>query len=315
MPSKRNSKKSTKMEIKKNTKNTKNKKNVTVSTSSDDENIKSNKNKIYHSDDDVEEFQNSEDEYQSQSGGETEDSENELGTDSATIDVDPDDEEDPNEDDKYDPVNESEELEDPDDENVEEIIEEEGEENEEGEGEGEREGAAEENEEYVGEAKACHLKNLNKDFIVLDEDDSNLYSKMNYKKIADKDRESDPIMTYYEMVRIIGTRAQQFNFGAEPLVKGLEGLHPAKMAYLELVAKMTPFIIRRHFPAKRYEEWRVDELEIIHVITDDFFVPEKFDWNALMKQASELNRKNIIETTDHSRIKPKKTTSKTKKNK
>lgn len=246
-------------------------------------------------DDNVEDFQsseeelrNSEDEYSAQSGGDTdrEETENELGDDNTSLDIDPDDEEDPNEDDKYDPINEIEELEDPDEEtDIEEEIKEDEEEDVD-------EGQIMESEEglEVYESKPCHVKNLNKDFIVLDEDDSNMYGKMEYKKIPDAERESDSVMTYYEMVRIIGTRAQQFNFGAEPLVKGLEGLHPAKMAYLELIAKMTPFIIRRHLPGKKYEEWRIDELDIIHTITDDFFVPEKFDWDALMKQANELNK-------------------------
>jgi DNA-directed RNA polymerase subunit K/omega len=301
---------------------------------------KKGRKKIFDdSDDNVEEFQNSEDEYVSQSGGESdgESTENELGDDSSNLDIDPDDEMDPIEDDKYDPVNENEELEDPSEETdpEEEEAAASAEEAEteaiEDEIEVDEVIAAEETAEvaegYAVEAKTCHMKNLNKDFFVLDEDDSNMYGKMEYKRIADNDRESDPTMTYYEMVRIIGTRAQQFNFGAEPLVKGLDGIHPAKMAYVELIAKMTPYIIRRHLPGKRYEEWRIDELEIIHVITDDFFVPENFDWDALMKQANEYNStyqtklipkqkttKRISRTTQ-SRIKGSKTKSKISKSK
>ncbi|AYV85601.1 MAG: DNA-directed RNA polymerase subunit 6 [Satyrvirus sp.] len=252
-----------------------------------------NKKKIYD-DNDNDEFQNSEDEYELQSGGETEsDVDVGVASDTSTIDIDPDDEKDyvEEEDDKYDPVNENEEIEDPDEEtDIDEMGEKE-EEKEEIEEIEEMEAPVEAEEgEYVQEAKPCHLKNLNKDFIVLDEDDSNIYGKMESKKINDEDRESDPIMTYYEMVRVIGTRAQQFNFGAQPLVKGLESMHSAKMAYLELISKMTPFIIRRHLPGKKYEDWKIEELEIIHSITDSFFVPENFDWNSLMKQADELNK-------------------------
>jgi DNA-directed RNA polymerase subunit K/omega len=145
--------------------------------------------------------------------------------------------------------------------------------------------------EYAAESKACHVKNLNKDFIVLDGDDSNLYAKLEYKKIPTEDRETDPIMTYYEIVRILGTRAQQFNFGAKPLVDGLDGLHPAKMAYIELVSHMTPFIIRRHLPGKTYEEWRVDELEIIHEIDDEFFVPENFNLQVFLEKNKLSNKK------------------------
>lgn len=129
--------------------------------------------------------------------------------------------------------------------------------------------------------KVCYAKNLNKDFIVLDEDDSNIYEKMEYVKIDNEFRITDPVMTYYEMVRVLGTRAQQFNLGSEPLVKGIEHLHPAKMAYIELITKMTPYIIRRHLPGKKYEDWKIEELEIIHEITDNFFIPENFDWNTI----------------------------------
>ena len=237
---------------------------------------------IYDDDDDVEDFENSDDEeYASQSGGDDKDASinSELGSDSATLDIDPDDEEDPNDDEKYDPA-EDEELEEPDEEtnSSEEDIYKETDEK-----------YTESDEEYSAGTKPCHMKDLNKDFIVLDEDDSNMYGKMEYKKILNEDRETDSILTYYEMVRIIGTRAQQFNFGVEPLVRGIEGLHPAKMAYVELIARMTPFIIRRHLPGKKYEEWRIDELTIIHSITDDFFVPENFGWDSLMKEANKLN--------------------------
>ncbi|MEM0354227.1 MAG: DNA-directed RNA polymerase subunit omega [Thermoplasmata archaeon] len=195
----------------------------------------------------------------------------ELGDYSENLDIDPDDEVDydTNEDEKYDPVNEGDVLEDPDEETeVEEI------------------GEIDVSEEYV-ETKTCHYKNLEKDFIFPDDDDSTIYSKMEFKKIPDEERESDPIMTYYEMVRIIGTRAQQFNLGAKPLIKVPSGLHPAKIAYLELIAKMTPYIIRRHLPGKKYEEWRIDELEIVHKIDDEFFVPENFTWNIPSKDSGQ----------------------------
>ena len=315
MPSKRGSK--TSNASKYTSKNEKSKKKEKISHTknnyddNDNDNDNNNNNNNNNNDEydsnedyDTDEFQNSEDDYVSQSGGDSDE-----GGDS-TIDLDPDDEEyaDLNEDETYDPVTEFPESVDSDEE-----IEKEVEEDEEiDEAELEEEAAAEEeNEELLGEAKPCHMKNLNKDFIVLDEDDSNIYGKMEYKKIADQDRISDPIMTYYEMVRIIGTRAQQFNFGAEPLVKGLEGLHPAKMAYLELIAKMTPFIVRRHLPSKRYEDWHIDELEIIHVISDDFFVPEKFNWEALMKQASKINSSSeIIHLEEKSKTKPLQSTKK-----
>lgn len=137
---------------------------------------------------------------------------------------------------------------------------------------------------FGGESKTCYLKKVDRDIIVLDEDDSTKYGKLEYKKIPDDKRISDPVMTYYEMTRVIGVRAQQFNFGAKILLQDVPNIHPAKKAYLELLAGMTPYIIRRHFPGKRYEEWRIDELEIIHEITDEFFVPKNFDPESFIRQ-------------------------------
>lgn len=142
----------------------------------------------------------------------------------------------------------------------------------------------------AADTKACYLKNLNKDMLVLDEDDSSMYATMEPIIVAPENRESDPIMTYYEMVRVIGVRAKQFDYGAEPLVRGLMSMHSAKMAFVELMAGMTPFILRRRLPGKRLELWRIDELDIIHPITDPFFVPENFDWVGLFKQPGSRSR-------------------------
>lgn len=265
-------------------------------------------------DDDTESFHNSEDEYvlsessgdesvddnsQQLSGGDS----NELGDDSDNLDVDPDDQADPDRDDKYDPINDSKEEEDPD--NADDYKDA---------GDYESVNSEQENvdadnvdetdmdgNQHVGESKQCHIKDLNKDNIVLDEDDSNMYGKMAFTKIPNENRETDPYMTYYEMVRIIGTRAQQFNFGAKPLVKGLDGLPPQKKAYVELIAKMTPFIIKRHLPGKKYEEWRIDELELVHEISDNFFVPENFDYDALMNQIKLPNKNNNSDSDSESK--------------
>lgn len=237
---------------------------------------------IYNSSDDDDRYDSD------QSGGKETDSdaESDVGSVTDSDEIDPQEE-------LLDENAETEEEndEDEDEEDEEEVNEEVVEETDEGTDEVEGVEVTEDKDEtFVGESKVCYMKNLDKDFIVLDEDDSNMYGKLEYKWVAPEDRESDPIMTYYEMVRIIGTRAQQFNFGALPLVKGVDGLHPAKMAYLELIAKMTPYIIRRRLPGKRYEEWRVDELDIIHKIKDEFFVPENFDLKTLTPNSTESSQ-------------------------
>lgn len=209
---------------------------------------------------------NSEDEYR-QIGGEDDRSVSELGSDTEDLDIDPDDEADPIADDKYDPVNENEDLEDPSEKS-------EASSSENEEAEDSKETFENDNEDLITESSStCHLKNLINDTIIVDEDDSTAYGKMEYKRIANENRITDSTMTYYEMVRIIGVRSQQFNFGAVPLVQNVNHLNPAKMAYVELMAKMTPFIIRRNLPNKFYEEWHVSELDIVHPINDSFFVP------------------------------------------
>jgi len=226
-----------------------------------------------------------------QSGGDT-DAETEARqdlSDDEHLDLDPDNEPKDSESDEYDPVQEEELAEEDPEEPGEEV-------------EPEEDGAVV-GEDFVVESKSCYAKNLNKDNLVMDEDDSSMYGKLEYKRIPDSERDTDPIMTYYEMVRIIGTRAQQFNLGAPPLVLGIDGLHPAKMAYIELMAQMTPFIVRRHLPSKKYEEWRVDELQLIHQIDDEFFVPEEFDLETFKKknnilQPKQLKRSEALEPTD-----------------
>ena len=207
------------------------------------------------------------------SGGETSDDDNEH------LDRDPDDEaetsdgpNDENTDGEIDPVS-HEELADEDDEEVDE--------EEYEEADGEYEEVEGEEGEYTGKPTKCHMKNLYSDIFV--DEDADIYGKMVYTQTPMNDRETDAIMTYYEMVRIIGTRAQQINLGSKPLLTGLDGLVSVKVAYVELLAKKNPFIIRRHLPGKKYEDWRTDELEMIHEITDDFFLPENFSLTESIK--------------------------------
>lgn len=226
--------------------------------------------------------QDSDDEYFYQSDDLLDESDEGLGDDDATFDIDPDDEEDLNDDDKYDPINEIDEPVDTDEELAEDygLSEEEMEEANEG-IEVDDEGDEIDEEKYIPGSKTCYLKNLNEGDLVLDEDDSHMYGTMVSVELKGDDRVSKPTMTYYEMVRIIGTRARQFELGAPPLVKGIDNLHPAKMAFVELMAKKTPYVIKRPLPGKKYEKWRISELDIVHKITDPYFVPEGFDLDSV----------------------------------
>ena len=272
---------------------------VDQSTDSDDE-------RLVNSDD---EYSDTSSEDSEQSGGESEDAAEE--SDNESIDVDSDDENDQSIDD-YNPI-EDETITDAkeadadgsDNTDAEETdgddadVDDDGDDGDDDGAYGNDDGAA-----FEAESKDCHMKNIkkDKDKIILDGDDSTIYAKLEYQRIPDTERISDKYMTYYEFVRIIGIRAQHFNLGAKPLVKGIDHLAPPKMAYVELISKMTPFIVRRHLPNKKYEEWKIHEMEIIHEIDDDYFVPENFEWSKFIldnkKSLQSLQSVELFESSE-----------------
>ena len=95
---------------------------------------------------------------------------------------------------------------------------------------------------------------------------------------ANKIRITPSFMTKYERARIIGklktqnlkidlnsgTRALQISKNAPVLVDlGKEDMDPILIAEKELAERKIPFIIRRYLPDGSYEDWKVNELNII----------------------------------------------------
>ena len=71
-------------------------------------------------------------------------------------------------------------------------------------------------------------------------------------------------MTKYEKARIIGTRAVQISRNSPVLVDlGKDDIDPILIAEKELAEKKIPFVIRRYLPDGTYEDWKVEELQII----------------------------------------------------
>lgn len=136
-----------------------------------------------------------------------------------------------------------------------------------------------------GTGDNCYAQSIATKYLSVGKDNAHLYNLSPPIELKGDARVSRPVMTFYEMVRVVGTRAQQFNQGAAPLVDGIDDLATQKMAYTELIAKMTPFIIKRPLPGNRFENWKISELNIVHVITDDYFLPGNFDWDKLMENA------------------------------
>lgn len=141
--------------------------------------------------------------------------------------------------------------------------------------------------DFSVESKICHAKNLKKDIIALDDEDSAVYANLQWTKVPNEDRITGDIMTYYELVRILGTRGQMINLGAPALIETDANISPVQTAYLELLAGLTPFIIRRPLANKKYEEWRIDELKIIHDIEEEIVVPKNFDKQAFLDMIKE----------------------------
>jgi DNA-directed RNA polymerase I, II, and III subunit RPABC2 len=81
-------------------------------------------------------------------------------------------------------------------------------------------------------------------------------------QVPDDERITLNKLTKYEMVRVLGIRAQQISVGAKSLVKNIEGKSPIEIAIYELKNKMTPFKIKRPLPNNTYEVWKIKELDV-----------------------------------------------------
>lgn len=73
-----------------------------------------------------------------------------------------------------------------------------------------------------------------------------------------------PVLTKYERARIVGMRARLIDEGAPLLIDRPEGVtDPVQLAILELKAKRSASVIRRTFSDGSYEDWRVEEMQVI----------------------------------------------------
>ena len=76
-------------------------------------------------------------------------------------------------------------------------------------------------------------------------------------------RTTEPRLTKYECVRILGARAMQLAHGAPHNICPSTfhaGAGPMEVAVLELEQGRTPFLLRRPLPCGTHEVWRVSEL-------------------------------------------------------
>lgn len=84
-----------------------------------------------------------------------------------------------------------------------------------------------------------------------------------YELLERKNKKMSPFMNPYELTKIIGIRSQELAGGMPPLITVEPGMMDTKkMAIQELLSGKIAFIIRRYYPDKSYEDWRVSDLII-----------------------------------------------------
>ncbi len=93
-------------------------------------------------------------------------------------------------------------------------------------------------------------------------------SKDTEERIPDEDRiiYPKPRLTKYELVKIIGTRATQISGGSKIFISNYRGLTPQEIAKEELKNAVSGLMIKRLLPNKKYEIWKLNELELEQTI-------------------------------------------------
>ena len=81
-------------------------------------------------------------------------------------------------------------------------------------------------------------------------------------EIPKNERMTDPRMTHYEKVRLLGIRSKQISMGAKVMVKYDNNMGAVELAKYELNNKTTPLTIKRPLPDNSYELWKVSELQL-----------------------------------------------------
>lgn len=107
----------------------------------------------------------------------------------------------------------------------------------------------------------CKIEDIVKEVSL---DSNNLQSEQIV--LSGNDRITNPRLTRYEMVRILGERTKQLIMGAKPLVKNHQDFNYEDIAIEELKLNMIPFKIKRPLPDNKIEIWNVDELNKNHLV-------------------------------------------------
>ncbi len=111
----------------------------------------------------------------------------------------------------------------------------------------------------------------NTDYNILDMDEAKdedaLIKFQTYKNVIQNiqrtTKKTIPFLTKFERARILGVRVQQIAYGAKPNVssKGMNSIQ--EIVEEELKQRKIPFIIRRTLPNGMFEDWRMEEFELV----------------------------------------------------
>lgn len=117
------------------------------------------------------------------------------------------------------------------------------------------------------ESKDCEIEKIIQDDIDFfnNDDSSDVQPDQSTNYVKGEQRITNPRLTRYEMVRIIGERTKQLTMGAKPLVKNFQDLSYEDIAIQELKLNMTPFRIKRPLPNNKIEIWEIKELDKKHL--------------------------------------------------
>jgi DNA-directed RNA polymerase subunit K/omega len=77
----------------------------------------------------------------------------------------------------------------------------------------------------------------------------------------DMNHRTYPLLTRYEITKVLSFRSSQISNGAKPYILVPDGVTDAyQIAKLELESKRLPFILKRPLPNGNYEYWRLSDL-------------------------------------------------------
>jgi len=118
-------------------------------------------------------------------------------------------------------------------------------------------------EEKKGQILENNDDNDNPDSDVIEMNNDNF--KSDYREIINtynpSNNKTNCILTIYEAALIIGKRATQITYGADPVIEYNETDTPESIAIRELLTKKIPFIIKRQIN-NIIEYWKIDDMEL-----------------------------------------------------